>query len=125
MTYQASINDQAKANDYFRKVLVTGKHAQVVVMALQPNEDIGMEVHDVDQILVFVEGQGKSILDGQEAMLAVGDLVYVPAGTQHNFINVGPTVMKLYTVYAPAEHRDGTVHKTKAEAQADETDEPA
>ena len=122
MQFQGNIIDLAKQNSNFRQTLSTNAHSQVVVMSLLPGEDIGEEVHDVDQILVFIEGQGEAILNKQTTKVGVNDLVVVPAGTTHNFKNTSAGLMKLYTVYAPAEHRDGTVHATKAEAIADEED---
>lgn len=125
MTYHEDIIKAARANTNFRTVVSTNKYLQVVLMSLKPGEDIGMEVHDVDQVLVFVQGTGAATLNGQESAIAPGYCVVVPAGAQHNFTNTGAAPMKLYTVYAPPEHRDGTVHKTKADAEADEHDEPA
>ena len=122
MVYHHNIVDVAKANENFRAVVATNKHSQLVVMALQPGEDIGAEVHQVDQVLVFVAGNGTAILDGKEKVLAPGDVVVIPAGTKHNFVNSRESVMKLYTVYAPPEHKHGTIHPTKADAIADERD---
>ena len=107
-------------NNYFRKVLYTAKYSQVVVMCLKPNEDIGAEVHKLDQFIRCEQGTGKSILDGVEHDMCEGDAVLVPSGTKHNIINTSPDqTLKLYTVYAPPNHRDGVVHKTKADAEAD------
>jgi mannose-6-phosphate isomerase-like protein (cupin superfamily) len=110
----------ARRNDAFRRTVVTGEHSQVVVMAIQPGDDIGEETHDGDQILLFVEGEGRAILEGQSEPIRAGDLVFVPAGTLHNFVNAGPEPLRLVTVYAPREHPDGTVHETKADAEAAE-----
>lgn len=111
----------AMRNTFFRQVLSTGPHAQVVVMSIPPAGEIGEEVHtDVDQILVFVAGEGAAILDGERSLVSPGRLVHVPAGTRHNFVNTGPIDLKLYTVYAPPEHAPGTIHRTKAEADAEE-----
>jgi mannose-6-phosphate isomerase-like protein (cupin superfamily) len=88
-------------------------------MSIPPGGDIGEEVHDdVDQTLVFVQGEGQAILDGEKSAVAVDRLVYVPAGTRHNFVNTGKVDLRLYTIYAPPEHKPGTIHKTKAEADA-------
>lgn len=125
MDYHQDIVAVAKANQNFRTVVSTNAHSQVVVMSLLPGEDIGLEVHQVDQILVFVTGRGQAVLNGQTSDIQANHLVVVPAGTEHNFVNTGTEPMKLYTVYAPAEHRDGTVHATKADAARDEHDEPA
>jgi mannose-6-phosphate isomerase-like protein (cupin superfamily) len=105
-------------NTDFRRVLYTAKNSQLVLMSLKPGEEIGMEVHRLDQFLRFEKGIGKAILDGVEHDISDGFAVIVPAGTRHNFINTSKTeVMKLYTVYSPPEHRDGVVRKTKAEAE--------
>ena len=113
----------AKANDLFRRVLSTGPHAQVVVMSIPPGGEIGDEVHpDIDQVLVFVEGRGIAYLDGEEVVVGPDRLVHVPAGARHNVLNSGTGDLRLYTVYAPPQHAPGTVHRTKAEADADEAD---
>jgi len=119
MPFNEDIVKRAKANSYFREVLATGPHSQVVVMSIPPGGDIGEEVHeDVDQTLVFVGGEGQAILDGKKSAVAVDRLVHVPAGTRHNFVNTGKVDLRLYTIYAPPEHKPGTIHKTKAEADA-------
>jgi mannose-6-phosphate isomerase-like protein (cupin superfamily) len=115
--FHGDIEKLAKENKNFRKVLYTAKKSQLVVMNLLPNEDIGMEVHkDVDQILFFVEGSGEAMVAGKTWKIKKGDVVFVPAGSQHNFINTGKTDLKIYTIYSPPEHPDGTIHKTKEEA---------
>jgi len=94
-------------------------------MSIPPGGDIGSEVHpDVDQVLVFVQGEGEAILNGEKSAIAVDRLVHVPAGTRHNFVNTGKTDLRLYTIYAPPEHASGTIHKTKAEAVAAHEAEP-
>jgi mannose-6-phosphate isomerase-like protein (cupin superfamily) len=111
----------------FRRVLWTGEHSQLVIMTIPPNGEIGEEVHEVDQILTFVSGVGEAQISGEKRKVSQGDLVVVPAGRKHNFVNTGPNPLVLYTVYAPAEHADGAVHRTKAEADAAEAagkDEP-
>ncbi len=111
----------------FRRVLWTGKHSQLVIMTVPPGGEIGEEVHEVDQILTFVSGVGEALVSGNKRKVAQGDLVVVPAGRKHNFINTGPNPLVLYTVYAPAEHADGAIHRTKEEADAMEEagkDEP-
>lgn len=114
----ANIKDKALKNDYFREVLETGEHTQVVVMSLLPGEEIGEETHtDTDQILFCVAGTGKVVLNGEETTFQEGDLVLVHSGTLHNFINSGTTSMKIITAYSPAHHPQGTIHKTKADAQ--------
>lgn len=104
-------------NEAFRQTVITGQECQVVLMTLQPGEEIGSEVHeDHDQILVLAEGHGQAVLDGQAREVGANDLIFVHAGVEHNFINTGTGPLKLYTVYAPPEHPDGTRHETKAEA---------
>ena len=101
----------------FRRVLWTGEHTQLVIMTIPPGGEIGTEVHDdVDQILSFVSGVGKAVVSGRERKVTAGDIVVVPAGKKHNFLNDGPNPLVLYTVYGPPEHSDGAVHKTKEEA---------
>ncbi|MGY1857670.1 cupin domain-containing protein [Modestobacter sp. SYSU DS0290] len=100
----------------FRRVLWTGEHTQLVIMTIPPGGEIGEEVHDVDQILTFVSGTAKAKVGGQEKKVAQGDLVVVPAGKKHNFVNDGVNPLVLYTVYGPPEHADKAVHKTKEEA---------
>ena len=123
-----SIATEAEKSPDFRRVLWTGEHSQLVIMTIPPGGEIGEEVHeDVDQILTFVSGTGKAIVSGAEKNVAQGDLVVVPAGKKHNFLNTGPNPLILYTVYGPAEHADGAVHTTKEEADAMEEagkDEP-
>lgn len=121
----AAINEdivsRAKQSDAFRREVVTGDHSQIVLMTIPPGGEIGEETHgDVDQTLVFVEGEGEAILDGEASPVRVDSLAYVPAGTRHNFRNTGSTPLRLFTVYAPPEHAPGTVHRTKAEADAAE-----
>jgi len=112
----------AMNSDAFRDEVITGKECQVVLMTIQPGEEIGAEVHDDhDQILVFVEGNGQAVLSGQAREVGVNDLVFVHAGTEHNFINTGTRPLRLYTIYAPPEHPAGTRHEDKAEADAAES----
>jgi mannose-6-phosphate isomerase-like protein (cupin superfamily) len=115
-----SFEEIARGNDFFRQTLETGEHAQLVAMTLQPGEEIGEETHEGDQILFFVEGEGEAILEGQASPVGEGDYTFVPAGTLHNFVNTGGGPLRLLTTYAPPEHPDGTVHRTKAEADAAE-----
>jgi len=116
--YQDNIEEATLENEDFRRVLFTGDHAQLVVMAIGPGEEIGQEVHDnVDQFFRFEAGEGKVIIDEEEVVVGDGDAVIVPAGAEHNIINISLSEkLKLYTIYSPANHPDGTVHKTKAEA---------
>ncbi len=112
---------QALNNKAFRDEVITGKECQVVLMSIPPGEEIGAEVHeDHDQILVFVEGNGQAVLEGQVREVGTNDLVFVHAGVEHNFINTGSRPLKLYTVYAPPEHPAGTRHDSRAEADAAE-----
>src|SRR6056297_1982295 len=111
------IIEKSLQNADFRNTAITGKMCQVVLMTLQPGEEIGSEVHeDHDQILVLTQGNGQAVLDGQAREVGTNDLIFVHAGTEHNFINTGSRPLKLYTVYAPPEHAEGTRHATKAEA---------
>lgn len=115
-----NILQSAKDNIYFRQVLETGKNTQVVIMSIPPGGDIGEETHtDNDQVLYLVSGAGQVTLDGRLSDFNEGDLVLVPAGTKHNFATKGEEAMKIITTYSPPHHPDGTVHKTKAEADAD------
>lgn len=112
------------SNSNFRHVVYTGQHAQLVLMCLQSNEDIGEEVHEiVDQFLRVEEGEGKVIINGEEKLIKAGDAIVVPAGARHNLINTSSeNQLKLYTVYSPPHHKDGITHKTKQEAESDNTD---
>lgn len=124
MSYQTNILKTTADNTNFRTVLFTGKKSQLVVMDIKPGEEIGLETHDnVEQTLFFMTGTGKAILDGKESVVKAGDVVVVTPGTAHNFINTGTETLKVYTIYAPANHIDGTIHKTLADAQADQADE--
>lgn len=113
------IEGLALKNNYFRQVLYTAKHCQLVVMALKPNEEIGAEVHTLDQFFRIEEGTGEAILDGVCTTIQAGFGLVVPAGANHSIINTGSVPLKLYTLYAPPNHRDGVVHRTRADAQAD------
>lgn len=113
------IENLAIRNMEFRKVLYTAQHCQLVVMALNPEEEIGMEVHKLDQFFRVEEGSGEAVLDGVHTAIRAGFAVIVPAGTNHNIINSGNVPLKLYTLYAPPNHRDGVVHPTRADAEAD------
>lgn len=119
--YVVNIEEQALTNNYFRQVLYTDERVQLVVMSLLPGEDIGEEVHNLDQFLRIERGEGKAVLDGVEHDISDGSAIVVPKGTRHNISNTSATeAMKLYTLYAPPNHKDGTIHKTKAEADAAE-----
>jgi mannose-6-phosphate isomerase-like protein (cupin superfamily) len=113
----------ARANDAFRRVIETGEHEQVVVMTIAVDGDIGEEVHpDTDQLFICVAGQGEAVLEGKSSPVNANDLVFVRAGTRHNIVNGGTEPLRLITIYAPPEHAPGTVHQTRAEADAAEED---
>jgi mannose-6-phosphate isomerase-like protein (cupin superfamily) len=111
----------ARENQAFRREVVTGAHSQLVVMTIPPGGEIGEEVHEhADQILLFVDGEAEAVLDGERSAVGPNDVVFVRAGTRHNFINTGDGSLRLATIYAPPEHAPGTVHATKEEADAAE-----
>lgn len=118
--YVTNIEERTRENDYFREVLFTGPLSQLVVMSLAPGEDIGLETHDdVDQFIRVEYGEGVALLDGEEHDVRDGSAIVIPAGVEHNLTNRSETEpLKLYTVYTPPEHPDGTVHQTKEEAEA-------
>ncbi|PIR59670.1 MAG: cupin domain-containing protein [Candidatus Pacebacteria bacterium CG10_big_fil_rev_8_21_14_0_10_45_6] len=120
--FNTNIEQVTLSNSNFRQVLYTGKHSQLVLMCLEPKEEIGMETHpDNDQFFRFEQGEGKCIIDENEYVVTAGSAVVIPAGAQHNVINTSATEdLKMYTLYAPAHHKDGTIHTTKAEAEASE-----
>ncbi len=118
--YVENIEKISLENENFRKVLYTAQNSQLVVMCLQAGEEIGEEVHQLDQFLRVEKGVGKAVLDGVEHVIEDGSAIVVPVGTRHNIINTGSMEMKLYTVYSPPNHRDGVIHATKAQAEADE-----
>lgn len=122
--YLQNIEELTLQNEYFRQVLFTGQHTQLVVMSLKPKEEIGMEVHEiVDQFLRVEAGDGVVIMNGKEHKISDGDAFIVPAKTNHNVINTSADKpLKLYTLYSPPHHKDGVVHKTKAEAEQDGED---
>jgi mannose-6-phosphate isomerase-like protein (cupin superfamily) len=117
--YVQDIESIAIGNDDFRRVLYTAQHCQLVVMALKPQEDIGAEVHKLDQFFRVEQGHGEAVLDGVTTSIKAGYAVVVPAGARHNIVNTGTEPLKLYTLYSPPNHRDGVVHHTRADAQAD------
>lgn len=123
--FVGNIENQTLENTFFRKVLSTQAHSQLVVMCLHPGEDIGMEVHEKEDQFIRVEsGTGTALIGGQEHPLSDGVAVIVPAGTEHNIINgSSEEVMQLYTIYSPAHHPDGTIHQTKADAMKAEAEE--
>lgn len=119
--YYGKIEELTLKNTNFRQVLFTGKYTQLVLMSLAPGEEIGLEVHDnVDQFFRFEAGESKVVIGTDEFTVKDGDVVIVPAGSKHNIINTSSADLKLYTLYSPPNHPDGTVHKTKEEAEAAE-----
>ena len=114
------IESLAVGNRDFRRVLYTAKHCQLVLMSLEPKGEIGMEVHKLDQFFRVESGTGEAILDGVRTPIRPGFAIVVPAGANHNIVNTGSTPLKLYTLYAPPNHRDGVVHRSRADAQADQ-----
>lgn len=119
--YVTNIENDTLENEDFRRVLYTAKNVQLVLMSLRGKEEIGEEVHELDQFIRVEAGQGIAILDGVAHRLSDGSAVVVPAGTRHNVINASDTEeLKLYTIYGPPEHRDGTIHRTKNDALANE-----
>ena len=119
--YVVDIEDATKGNAYFRKVLFTAPNSQLTVMSLKPGEDIGMETHEKgDQFIRIEEGEGRAILNGKEYRIEDDWAMVIPAGTMHNIVNTGDEPLRLYVIYSPPEHPDGTVHKTKEEAMKSE-----
>lgn len=119
--YITNIEQASLENENFRKVLYTDERLQLVVMSLKPNEDIGEEEHQLDQFIRIEKGDGLAVLDGEKTPLTDGSVVVIPQGTRHNIINTSSEhLLKIYTLYAPPNHQPGTIHKTKAEAEAAE-----
>ncbi|SRR6056297_587002 len=120
---QVDVVALARQSDDFRRVVITGDNTQVVVMTIQPGEEIGAETHEGhDQVLFFVDGEGEAVLDGESSTVSAGDLSFVHAGVHHNFINTGSEPLRIVTAYSPPEHDPGTVHVDKAEAEAAEAE---
>jgi mannose-6-phosphate isomerase-like protein (cupin superfamily) len=121
MLFEGNIKWAARTNTDFRRVVATGPHSQLVTMSIPPKEDIGSEVHPgTDQMLFIVAGSGRAVVNGETLDVAENDVVFAPAGSRHNLINIGVDDLRLFTVYAPTEHKDGTVHHRKADALAAE-----
>jgi mannose-6-phosphate isomerase-like protein (cupin superfamily) len=122
--FHTNIEEDTLANENFRKVLYTGRHSQLVLMSLKPGEEIGRETHNEnDQFLRFEGGQGKCFIDGNEYDVSDGFAIIVPAGAEHNVVNLSESEqLKIYTIYSPPHHKDGIVRKTKEEAEANEED---
>lgn len=113
------VESLATHNDEFRRVLYTATNCQLVLMALKPQEEIGAEVHKLDQFFRVEAGSGEAVIDGLRTTISAGFAVLVPAGARHNIVNTGKEPLKLYTLYAPPNHRDGVVHHLRADAEAD------
>lgn len=120
--YITNIEKETLENENYRKVLYTGKNSQLVLMTIQPGDEIGMEIHTLDQFIRIEAGKAKAVLDGVEHDMETDWAVVIPAGTNHNIINTGDEVLRLYSIYSPAEHKDGTIHKTKAEEKEEHFD---
>lgn len=115
--FHGNIDALTKGNTFFRQVIFTGLHSQLVLMSLLPQEEIGLEVHGEDQFFRFEQGVGRVMIDGESVAVKDGDAVVIPAGAQHNVINTSANEpLKLYTIYSPPHHPDQTVHQTKADA---------
>jgi len=115
--YAEDVTRLARENENFRQVLFTTERSQLVLMSIPSGEEIGEETHEgIDQVLAFVDGEGEAVIEGESSAVRTGSVVVVPGGTRHNFIAKGDRPLKLYTVYTPPEHADGTVHRTKQEA---------
>lgn len=123
--YVADIKKAAKDNHYFRNVIFTGAKSQLVLMSLRPGEEIGLEVHDGDQVIYLIDGEGVAVLDDSRKEIDKGSIVFVPAGVRHNIINTNHEPMKLFTIYAPPQHAQGVVQpkKDKEEANVEELEE--
>ncbi len=117
-----NIEKDTLENDYFRKVVYTAKNSQLVLMSLLPGEDIGEEVHELDQFLRIEGGEGMAVLNDEKYQVRDGSAIVVPAGVKHNVINTGNEPLKLYSLYSPPEHKDGVIHKTKNEAREEHFD---
>ncbi len=120
--YVVNIEKETLENENFRKVLYTSNYSQLVVMSIEPGDDIGTEVHGLDQFIRIESGKGKAILNGQEYEIEDDWAVVIPAGVEHNIVNTGDEPLKLYTIYSPPEHKEGTIHKTKADAKEEHFD---
>ncbi len=121
--FQANVKELAKENTNFRQVLYTGENSQLVAMSIPAGGEIGEETHRyIDQILFLVDGEGEAVLNDQSSEFKKHEVVFVPAGTKHNFKNISDEDLKLYTVYSPPAHKDGTIHKTKENAEKDKSD---
>lgn len=124
MSYHTNIIKETLDNDYFRRVLFTGSNSQLVIMSIPPGGEVGEETHQyTEQTLIFLSGAGEGVLNDRKFPIGPGDAVVVVPGTKHNFINTGTVPLKIYTTYAPPNHIDGRIHKTKDDADTDAADE--
>jgi mannose-6-phosphate isomerase-like protein (cupin superfamily) len=114
-----NIETLSVANTNFRRVLYTAQNCQLVIMSLKPGEDIGMEIHKLDQFFRVEEGAGEAVLNGVSKPISAGYAIVIPAGAKHNIVNTGKVALKLYTLYAPPNHRDGVIHATRKDAEND------
>ncbi len=117
MIFNKNIEALAKVNSFFLQVLVTGNHLQVVVFSIPPKNELGEAVHEADQVFIIVEGEGRGMVAGEKTPAEADHMIFVPAGTVHNIINTGSTDLKLYAICGPPQHKQGTIHTTKAEAE--------
>lgn len=120
--YVTNLNEETLKNEDYRRVLFTSNYSQLVLMNIQPGDDIGKETHGLDQFIRIEQGEGKAILDEEESEIAAGSAVVIPSGAEHNVVNTGDEPMKLYTIYSPPEHKDGTVHPMKADESEEHFD---
>lgn len=120
--YITNIEEETLENNDYRRVLYTGNYSQLVLMSIESGDEIGAEVHGLDQFIRLEQGSGKAILDDTEHEIAADDAVVIPAGTEHNVVNTGEETMKLYSIYSPPEHKDGTIHENKEDEQEEHFD---
>lgn len=120
--FVTNIDRDTLENEDYRRVIYTAKYSQLVLMSIKPGDEIGEETHSLDQFIRFEVGKGKVIMDGAEHNVEEDFAVIIPAGTKHNVINTGEVDLKLYSLYSPPEHKDGTVHETKSEAMEEHFD---
>lgn len=120
--YLTNIKEETKQNEDYRRVLYTGHYSQLVLMCIDPGDDIGAEVHGLDQFIRIQQGSGEVILDDVHKEIGPGDAVVIPAGTEHNVVNTADESLKLYSIYSPPEHKEGTVHEQKADEQEEHFD---
>lgn len=120
--YISNIEKETVENEDYRRVVYTGKNSQLVLMSIKPGDEIGAETHDLDQFIRIEQGEAKAVLNGEEHQMEDDYAVVIPAGVEHNIINTGNSELKLYSLYSPPEHKDGTVHPTKADEEEEHFD---